>query len=84
MSVDLISRNADLRKLDEEGFVLEIRDGLLLIHDIPYVRPNQTLARGMFACTLSLDPEGNTVSPLPDHTTPSRQKPGRAERLAAR
>ncbi|MBY3531241.1 ThiF family adenylyltransferase [Rhizobium laguerreae] len=68
MSVDLISRNADLRRLDEEGFVLEIRDGFLLVHDIPYVRPNQTLARGMFACTLSLDPDGNTVSPLPDHT----------------
>ncbi|MBW9051131.1 ThiF family adenylyltransferase [Rhizobium mesosinicum] len=66
MSVDLINRNADLRRLDEEGFVLEVRDGYLLVHHVPYVRPDKTLARGMLVCRLILDPNGNTVSPLPD------------------
>lgn len=66
MSADLISRNADLRRLDEEGFVLEVRDGYLLVHHVPYVRPDKSLARGMLVCRLALDPNGNTVSPLPD------------------
>ena len=68
MSADLISRNADLRKLEEEGFELEIRDGFLLVSNIPCVTGSRTLARGMLVCALQLTPDGKTTSPLADHT----------------
>ncbi len=68
MSADLISRSSDLRRLDEEGFELEIRDGYLLVHNVPYVRGDTSLARGMLVCALNLDPSGQmTVAPS-DHT----------------
>lgn len=68
MSGDLISRSADLRRLDEEGFELEIRGGFLLVHSVPYVKRDASLARGILVCALNLDPAGqHTVAPA-DHT----------------
>jgi hypothetical protein len=68
MSDALISRSGDLKRLDEEGFELEVRGGFLLVHAIPYVKTDQTLARGILVCELTLNPSGEcTVAPK-DHT----------------
>ena len=69
MSDALINRNPDLKQLDDEGFELEIRAGVfLLVHSVPYVKTNGTLARGTLICALPLTPSGEIVRPLPDHT----------------
>lgn len=68
MSAALISRSADLRRLDEEGFELEIRAGFLLVHGVPYVRTDRSLARGTLVCALTLDPSGQTTVRPGDHT----------------
>lgn len=68
MSAALISRSPDLRRLDEKGFELEIRGGYLLVHAIPYVLADGTLARGMLVCPLTLDPTGQTTVAPADHT----------------
>jgi|688.fasta_scaffold110846_3 hypothetical protein len=68
MSDALISRSPDLKRLDEEGFELEIRGGFLLVHAVPYVKTDRTLARGILVCELTLSPSGEcTVAPR-DHT----------------
>lgn len=68
MSAALISRSVDLRRLDEEGFELEVRGGFLLVHAVPYVGIDGSLSRGTIVCPLTLDPTGEaTVAPA-DHT----------------
>ncbi|MEP7457509.1 ThiF family adenylyltransferase [Phyllobacterium sp. SB3] len=68
MSADLISRDPYLKRLQEEGFELEIRELILLIHSVPYVTGDMLLGRGTLVCTLSLDTEGLTSTPQTDHT----------------
>jgi molybdopterin/thiamine biosynthesis adenylyltransferase len=68
MSAALISRDPHLKRLADEGFELELRDLILLVHSVPYVRRDQSLARGTMVCTLSLDTEGLTSTPQTDHT----------------
>lgn len=54
MSQPLIDRNDDLRKLRDEGYEVEVRDGHLLIHNVPYVTSAKAIRRGMLVSTLSL------------------------------
>lgn len=54
MSRQLISRNPDLARLLNEGYELEFRDGLLLVHAVPYVTPERTLALGTIVSELTL------------------------------
>lgn len=68
MSAALIARSPDLRRLDEEGFELEIRAGFLLVHAVPYVKQDGALARGTLVCPLTLDPTGETTVSPADHT----------------
>lgn len=68
MSVDLIARNNDLQRLIDEGFSLEIRGGYLLVHNVPYVRTDGLLDRGILVTSLALTPTGETVNPISDHT----------------
>ena len=68
MSAALISRSPDLRRLDEEGFELEIRGGFLVVHSVPFVRPDRSLARGTLFCALALDPSGEQTVVPSDHT----------------
>ena len=68
MSAALTSRSPDLRRLDAEGFELEVRAGFLLVHAVPYVRPDGALARGTLVCALTLDPTGQTTVEPADHT----------------
>ncbi|EQD36788.1 UBA/THIF-type NAD/FAD binding protein, partial [mine drainage metagenome] len=49
----LISRSPDLQKLQNEGFDLEIRAGHLLVKDVPYVRSDQSIGRGILVTTVN-------------------------------
>jgi tRNA A37 threonylcarbamoyladenosine dehydratase len=54
MSQQLISRNADLLRLQEDGFEVGIVGAHLVIRNVPYVTPARTIARGTLVSTLTL------------------------------
>lgn len=54
MSLQLINRSPDLKRLRDEGYNIEIRSNHLLIHDVPYVDSKQKVQRGILASTLTL------------------------------
>lgn len=54
MSYSLINRNADLKKLRDEGFEVEVRSGFLLVHSVPYVNSLGHTALGTLASDLTL------------------------------
>jgi hypothetical protein len=57
-----------LKRLDDEGFELEIRAGYLLVHAVPYVKDGGALARGTLVCALTLNISGDTTAAPADHT----------------
>jgi tRNA A37 threonylcarbamoyladenosine dehydratase len=63
MQSTLLSLNADLQRLRDEGFEVEISDAnFLLVHNVPYVNAKREIVRGSLASTLEL--AGNrTVRP---------------------
>ncbi len=54
MSQQLISRSPDLKKLQDEGYDVEIRSGYLLIKDVPYVNAKKEIMRGILVSKLTL------------------------------
>jgi hypothetical protein len=54
MSQRPISRSADLKKLRDKGFDLEIRSGCLLVKDVPYVNCRKEVKRGILVMKLVL------------------------------
>jgi len=66
MSPRLISRSEDLRRLVEEGYELEVRGAVLLVHHVPYVTTAKAVAYGILVMALTLAGE-TTVAPG-DHT----------------
>lgn len=54
MSVAVINRNPDLKRLQDEGYELEVRNGYALIHNIPYVDASQTVQRGILVSPLNM------------------------------
>lgn len=68
MSIRLLSRSADLQHLLEEGYELQFRSQMLLMH-VPYVNRAREVAWGWIVSTLEQDPttEG-TSNPIGDHT----------------
>ena len=66
MSQQLISLNPDLQKLQDEGFEIEVRDGLLIVHHIPYLNSKQEIDEGFLA--MDLHTNGNQILPPPAHT----------------
>ena len=54
MSEQLISRSADLKQLQDEGYDIEVRAGFLLIHNVPYVNAAKDVKRGILISTLHL------------------------------
>ena len=54
MSRRPISLSPDLKRLDAEGYEIEIRDGYLLLHSVPYVDGQARVLRGTLASTLTL------------------------------
>lgn len=58
MSLKLINLNPCLKKLQDEGYELEIRDGFLMVHSVPYVNSNKEVLKGTLITNLVL------VSPM--------------------
>ncbi|HVJ05872.1 MAG TPA: DUF6791 domain-containing protein [Candidatus Saccharimonadales bacterium] len=54
MSQRPINRSADLRRLRQEGFDLEIRSGYLLVKDVPYVNSSKQVRSGALVMKLVL------------------------------
>ncbi|WP_392476191.1 ThiF family adenylyltransferase [Nostoc sp. C110] len=54
MSQQLISRSIDLKRLQDEGFDLEINSGYLLVKNIPYLNSNREIKYGMLVSELTL------------------------------
>lgn len=54
MSSSLINRNADLKRLRDEGFDIEVRGGHLLVHAVPYLNANREISRGTLITDLAL------------------------------
>ncbi len=62
MSQPLINHNPDLKRLQDEGYKLELKDGHLLVHRIPYVNSSSEIGEGVLVTDLDL--AGNkTVKP---------------------
>lgn len=66
MSRRLISLSPDLTRLREDGYDLDIRNGYLLVQDVPYVGAGAQVKRGVLVSNLDLAGDG-TVRPQ-DHT----------------
>ncbi|GAB2331352.1 ThiF family adenylyltransferase [Streptomyces variabilis] len=54
MSPQLTSRSPDLRRLQEEGYEIEVRSGLLLMRHVPYVDTQRRVRYGVLVSELSL------------------------------
>ena len=65
MSHQLINHNEDLRKLQDEGYNIDLIDSYLVIHDIPYVNENRLVVYGTIASSLSLS--GNSTNKPDTH-----------------
>lgn len=66
MSQELISRRADLKRLVEDGYEIEVRSGHLVLHRVPYVTSSRTVKYGQLVCPLAIN--GWEAEPPPDHT----------------
>lgn len=54
MSQRPIDRSPDLKKLRDEGYNLEVRNGCLLVKDVPYVNSSRQIKRGILVVKLVL------------------------------
>lgn len=61
MSLPLTSPNADIARLKEEGFAVDVREGYLLVSDIPYVTSRRDIRRGTLICPFAR--QGDTSRP---------------------
>lgn len=55
MSTELINRNSDLQRLQDDGYEVEVRSGYLLVHSIPYVNSRREIAMGTLVTDLTLN-----------------------------
>jgi hypothetical protein len=65
MSRQLISHSEDLRRLSEDGYNVDISDGYLMIHDVPYVGSDRKVRRATLASSLTL--AGDRTAPPDTH-----------------
>lgn len=68
MSDDLIAQSEDLKALADEGFELEIRNGFLFVHSVPYVNSDRRILLGSMFCAIQVLADGSKVGPPADHT----------------
>ncbi len=54
MSHQLVSRNADLSRLREMGYDVDVIDNFLVIRDVPYVDSSRVIRRGILVSELTL------------------------------
>ena len=62
----LLDHSEDLRKLVNEGYELEVKGTLILVHHIPYVTKNQDIEQGSLVTNLMLN--GDKTTRPSDHT----------------
>lgn len=62
----LLDHSEDLRKLVDEGYELEVKGALVLVHHIPYVTKNRSIEYGSLVTNLMLN--GNKTIRPSDHT----------------
>lgn len=60
------SLNPDLKRLQDEGYELEVREGCAIIRNIPYLDSNQTIQFGILVSPLCM--RGDQVKYNNDHT----------------
>lgn len=65
MSLDQISLSPDLKKLQDEGYEVEVVGGYLLVRSVPYVNSKREVAYGTLVSKLDLSGD-KTVKPS-DH-----------------
>ncbi|MGE0764239.1 MAG: ThiF family adenylyltransferase [Bdellovibrionales bacterium] len=65
MSRQLINRSADLKRLQDEGFEIEIRSGHLLVKNVPYLNAQREVRHGILVSTLTL--AGDKTTTPDDH-----------------
>lgn len=54
MSAVVINRNPDLKRLQDEGYELEVRDGYAIIYNVPYVDAAKAVQRGTLVSPLNM------------------------------
>lgn len=65
MSLELINRSADLKRLRDEGYGIEVSNGYLLIDKVPYVDGKKQVSYGTLISRLEL--AGNSTVKPNDH-----------------
>lgn len=65
MSRQLISRNADLKALEEDGYEVAVKGNHLVISNVPYVNSNREVKRGSLVSVLQMN--GNETLRPSDH-----------------
>lgn len=55
MTKQILDNSPDLKKLQEEGYEVEVRDGYLLIHHVPYVNSAKEVKFGIIISPLELN-----------------------------
>ena len=66
MSAAVINRNPDLKRLQDEGYELEVCEGCAIIWNVPYLDSACTVQRGVLVSKLNM--AGDTVAYNGDHT----------------
>jgi hypothetical protein len=65
MSRALFSRNADLKRLRDEGYFVQIKGGFLVMRDVPYVNRQREVKMGSLISSLAM--AGDTTRPPDTH-----------------
>lgn len=63
MQHELISHSPDLKRLKDEGYGIQIKGGLLIVHQIPYLNEKKEIAYGKLVSELSLQGGTRTIPP---------------------
>ena len=66
MSRELFNRNADLKRLRDEGYYVQVVDGFLVMREVPYVDSQRRVQRGTLISNLTM--AGNDTRPPNPHT----------------
>lgn len=67
MQQQLISLSPDLKRLQDEGYELEVRGGHILVHHVPYLNSKIEVKYGVLVSVLTLTSPNRTGQPN-DHT----------------
>ncbi|MEN6299634.1 MAG: ThiF family adenylyltransferase [Anaerolineaceae bacterium] len=63
MSQQLIDHSPDLKRLRDEGFNIEVKEGFLLVYEVPYVNASSQIAFGILVSDLDLQSPDQTSKP---------------------